>query len=503
MPKNRRLQNGDFIKLAPPGLEEPKVKSSDDYIHLENTFFHRSQKPRRTKGIKRVAGVAAALTLLSAGGMKSCSDTENTQATQEARDKARITWLAETSGQQLHFPAISQEAIHDTFQASDVAAEQNTHNHILRVFQNIPTAKGIEPQQLNLCASAFKTFATSPKGVCFAPNVPEACYTNFLDMALCMPSSDLQYLANNEIEKMLFAPEILVAKKLLLKSPTNTQDFAQRSFECGFSYKLHQAMLKPIKKHEGNVYFIYWDKTGAPTLSSGINLSVYHFLLKYIRFQNSSKIQNILYPNNPELRSKDRYIILTRDNLNTLTKYVMENDKKKLDNANNFKSLYHLNVHPQDRAKLDQYLDLVLSGVIRTAATDMGIGRQERGPELFFGTPDHPIPIEAPKVATDITFRGGSLRKSNDFRKAYCEHDWKTVREECVPGFFKSSNFWRRHIRGHRFSWRQSQIERIMNSKQNWFRRNTWIFGLLTLSFLVSQRKKIVQFKQKRSKGKI
>ncbi len=501
MPRNKHLQNGDFIKLAPSGLEEPKVKSSDDYIHLENALFPRSQKPRRTKGIKRVAGVAAALTLLSAGGMKSCSDTENTQATQEARDKARITWLAETSGQQLHFPAISQEAIYDTFQASEVAAEQNTHNHILRVFQNIPTAKGIEPQQLNLCASAFKTFTTSPKGVCFAPNVPESCYTNFLDMALCMPSSDLQYLANNEIEKMLFAPEILAAKKLLLKSPTNTQDFAQRSFECGFSYKLHQAMLKPIKKHEGNVYFIYWDKTGAPTLSSGINLSVYHFLLKYIRFQNSSKIQNILYPNNPELRSKDRYIILTRDNLNTLTKYVMENDKKKLDNANNFKSLYHLNVHPQDRAKLDQYLDLILSGVIRTAATDMGIGRQERGPELFFGTPDHPIPIEAPKVATDIAFRGGSLKKSNDFRKAYCEHDWKTVREECVPGFFKSSNFWRRHIHGHRFSWRQSQIARIMNP--NWFTRNTWIFGLLTLSFLVSQRKKIVQFKQKRSKGKI
>ena len=492
MAKKRRLQNGDILKFDPPGLQTPEtVKPLDDYIHLEDALFPPPESPRkkRTKPIKRLVGLAATLTILS-GGIKAYEKNQETRVS-EATDKARITWLAETSRPKDPFATLSQETAINPFQNRNLAEETAVSNHIHQIFQDIGSARGISAQELNLCTAAFKNFTTSLDGVCFARQVPESSYTNFLDMALSIPKTDLTYLANDEIEKMLFCPEILGAKRILCKNPTNTEDFAQRSFECGFCYRLHREMINPLKNHEKNTPYIYWDKRGNPTISVGVNLSIYPFLLKYIRFKNSTELQKILYPDNPELRSKKPYIILTHDNLRTLTKYVIKNNK--MGDASLFNDSFTLDTYSRADSRLAyQYFQVILASSIRTAARDMGIDRTERGFELLFGTPKNPIQIEAPEVATDIVYRGGSLEKSTEFRKAYCDRNWQKVREECVPDSFKKANFWFR-FRAERFRWRQFQISKLINKDQNWFKRNPWIFSLLALPALFTQRKRISQ----------
>ena len=422
---------------------------------------------------KRFAGFIAALILAVPSAFCGCKGPKETDSSGNKGPKQPPAIQQKTT-----LPKSSSGPVYKT---TPFKHENSVSDTVLTRFQKMAPAD-ISAEHLRLCSEAFKAFATSSDGSDISAQIPADSYDNFLKMALCLPKTELKYLANNEIDEMLFSKEIKNAKKVLHEKPADVKAFAQRSFECKRYYETHEAMkgILPQKRFEGDTDYIYWDvakkdptKT-RPTIGVGINLYA-HFILSDIRIQNSQQIQEILHPDNPSARSNSDYIKLTREDLKKLTAHVIQ---KKETNyvAPYFQTTYQLNVHPDDKPQLKKHYHDLLASAIRACARDIAIERPERGEELLFGTYDNPVPMEAPMVATDIAYRGGGLAASEKFREAYIARDWKRVRKECVPNEMTLKNWF-----AGRFAWRRKQIANIINRGKCWPERYPWIVGLLAL----------------------
>lgn len=285
-----------------------------------------------------------------------------------------------------------------------------------------------------LYTSTLEKLSTGTNNVCTATNMPSTNFFHFAQMATKIPTNELQNFITGT--NTLFSFKDL---KNAFKNPSNTFNFAQTVFEQGAHYQLLDRLTISLPKHEGNTYHIYWDTAKKddgthdpqPTISVGLNLKARPDLLRQLRFKNSKFIQTIIH-SDPKDRVSDEYIYLSEEELARLTVHACKNHWNQ--KANDYKEIYGLSVHEDDKDILDTYFkNKVVACILRTERElDSLKPKNFSDGSAMFGT--YLTPVEgAPDVAVDIKWNTGN-NLANDwpkFCRNYLFRTFGVAKKEC------------------------------------------------------------------------